>query len=135
MSSLVGPEGRSFRPGVRRRGGPRPGRSRGGAYVAVRATGLALAVLVLGHFALTHVITDVAAADASFIATRWSSALWVAWDIALLATALGHGAAGVWIAVEDYSPDPVRRRRRLRALVATTVALLVIGLGTMAVAI
>lgn len=135
MSTVLGPEGRRFRPGAHHRVSRRPGRARGGAYVMVRATGLALAVLVLGHFALTHVITDVAAADASFIAARWSSALWVAWDVTMLATALGHGAAGVWIAIEDYSPEPAGRRRRQAGLVAATLALLAVGLLTMAVAI
>ena len=135
MSRALGPEGRTFRAGDRHRVGARSRRSDGrrlAASVAVRVTGLALAVLVLGHFTLTHIVTDVADADAGYIARRWGSALWLAWDWTMLATALFHGAAGVWIAVEDYSPDPLRRRRLQRALVAVTLGMLVLGTATLA---
>ena len=104
-------------------------------YVTVRVTGLILAVLVLGHFAMTHVVTDVAEADAGFIADRWGSALWLGWDGTMLTAALAHGAAGAWIAIEDYTPDRVRRRRRLAALGVGTALLLAIGWTTLAVAI
>jgi succinate dehydrogenase hydrophobic anchor subunit len=105
------------------------------AFVLVRVTGLVLAVLVLGHFALTHVITDVAAADADFVARRWASALWVAWDVTMLVCALLHGVAGMWIAVEDYTPEPARRRRRHRALTGLAVAFGLVGVATVALAI
>ena len=135
MSGVTEPADRSFRGGERHRVAARAAGRAGArlaASVAVRITGLVLAVLVLGHFTLTHIVTDVADADADFIARRWGSALWLAWDLTMLATALFHGAAGVWIAIEDYSPDARRRRRRQRALVALTVALL--GLGTVTIA-
>lgn len=135
MSRALGPEGRAFRGGDRHRVAARPGGLAGrrlAASVAVRVTGLALAVLVLGHFTLTHIVTDVAEADSGYIARRWQSALWLAWDWTMLATALFHGAAGVWIAVEDYSPDEPARRRRQLVLVAVTLALLVLGTVTLA---
>lgn len=135
MSRALGPEGRTFRGGDRHRASARPAGPAGrqvAASVAVRVTGLALAVLVLGHFTLTHLVTDVAEADARYIARRWQSALWLVWDWTMLATALFHGAAGVWLAIEDYSPDPRRRRWRQRVLVAVTVALLVLGTVTLA---
>lgn len=101
----------------------------------VRLTALVLAVLVLGHFAMTHIVTDVAEADADFIARRWGSALWVAWDWLMLASALVHGAAGTWIAIEDYTQDPGRRRRRQIALVALSAGLLVLGTVGLVVAV
>ena len=132
-----GPEGRPFRPPYTHRVARRPPQTRGrlAAYLAVRITGLVLAILVLGHFALTHVITDVAEADADFVARRWASALWVAWDLTMLLAAMLHGAAGLWIAIEDYTPDARRRRRRHAVLVATSAALVLIGASTITAAV
>jgi succinate dehydrogenase hydrophobic anchor subunit len=137
MTTLGEPSRPRHRPGVRHEvaadRGPR--RARVATYLTVRVTGLILAVLVLGHFALTHIVTDVAEADAAFIARRWSSALWVAWDGTMLTAALVHGAAGVWIAIEDYTVGAARRRRALGALVAGTALLLAIGWITLVVVI
>jgi succinate dehydrogenase / fumarate reductase membrane anchor subunit len=95
-------------------------------YVLLRATGVVLSVLVLGHFAVTHFVTDVADDDAAFVARRLSSALWVTWDSAMLAAALAHGAIGVRLALADYSSG--RRRRVLqRTVLAVTTVLFVLG--------
>jgi succinate dehydrogenase hydrophobic anchor subunit len=127
---------RRFRHGVRYDVGPRSQHDRVGltVYLTIRLTGLALAVLVLGHFALTHVVTDVADTDAGFIARRWGTALWIAWDWLMLAAALVHGAAGVWIAIDDYTPDRRRRRRRRAALAGTCAVLLALGTLTLVIA-
>jgi succinate dehydrogenase hydrophobic anchor subunit len=98
-------------------------------YVLLRLTGLVLAVLVLGHFAVTHFVTDVAGDDSSFVARRLSSALWIAWDSAMLAAALAHGVAGVRIALLDYTGHI--RRRLERATVALSLALF--GIGVLAI--
>jgi succinate dehydrogenase hydrophobic anchor subunit len=129
MSTAARPESPPFRGGERHEVTRRPAQTRGRllAYLTVRATGLMLAVLVLGHFMLTHITTDVADADAAFIARRWASALWVAWDWLMLASALVHGAAGVWIAIEDYTAEAARRRPRQAALVAISAVLLALG--------
>lgn len=102
------------------------------AYLVVRLTGLLLAVLVTGHFAVTHVVHDVATTNASFVARRWSSALWVTWDGLLLVCALVHGASGVWAAVDDYV-EPRRRRPWRSALVAVTAVLFALGAVVLAV--
>jgi succinate dehydrogenase hydrophobic anchor subunit len=94
----------------------------------VRVTGLMLAILVLGHFALTHIVTDVAETGAEFIDQRWGSALWLLWDWAMLTAALLHGAAGVSISIEDYTPDSRKRKRRQRLLVLISTLLFVLGL-------
>jgi succinate dehydrogenase hydrophobic anchor subunit len=125
---------RRFRPGERYDVSPRPSRSRLAVYLTIRLTGLLLAVLVLGHFALTHIATDVADADAGFIARRWSAALWVAWDWLMLAAALVHGAAGMWIAIEDYTPEGRSRRGRQAALTGVCAVLLALGTLTLAIA-
>src|SRR5687767_12125051 len=86
-------------------------------FVLVRVTGLALTILVLGHFALTHIVNDVAETDAAFVARRWGSALWVTWDWLMLTAAIVHGAAGVSVAIDDYATDDARRARWRRILV------------------
>lgn len=95
-------------------------------YVLLRATGVVLSVLVLGHFIVTHFVTDVAHDSSAFVARQLSSAIWVAWDSAMLAAALAHGALGVRVAVADYASG--RRRRLLqRGVLSATAALFVIG--------
>jgi succinate dehydrogenase hydrophobic anchor subunit len=96
-------------------------------YVLLRVTGLMLSVLVLGHFVVTHFVTDVARDDSAFVARRLSSALWIAWDAAMLAAALAHGAAGVRLALADYSTEPGRRRLLERVVVSVSVVLFVVG--------
>jgi succinate dehydrogenase / fumarate reductase membrane anchor subunit len=103
------------------------------AWVLVRLTGLILTVLVLGHFSLTHIFTDVADTGAGFVARRWSSALWLIWDWLLLAAAISHGAAGVWVALDDYTPDRVRRARRQRVLIGLSAVILALGTVTIVV--
>jgi succinate dehydrogenase hydrophobic anchor subunit len=100
-------------------------------FILVRVTGLVLAVLVLGHFALTHVVNDVAETDAAFVARRWSSVLWLTWDWLMLVAAIVHGAAGVSVAIDDYATDEARRGRYRRILVGLSAAALAIGTTAM----
>jgi aspartate oxidase/succinate dehydrogenase hydrophobic anchor subunit len=143
---------RGPRPRDRRRSDSRPGRGRQhrdpGAGVVVtatdidraglrtwillRLTGLVLSVLVLGHFALTHIINDVAETDAAFVADRFGNGLFIAWDAVMLLTALIHGAAGLWIIVGEQSPHRARRWRG--ALVGTSSLLAVLGVAVLIVA-
>jgi succinate dehydrogenase / fumarate reductase membrane anchor subunit len=100
-------------------------------YVLLRVTGLVLSVLVLGHFAVTHFVTDVAQNDSTFVARRLSSGVWIAWDTLMLAAALAHGAVGVRLAVADYADE--RRRRMLeRGVFGFAAFLFVIGSITIA---
>lgn len=104
---------------------PRAARRRT-AYVALRLSGVLLAVLVLGHFVATHVTTDVADTDAQFIDRRWASALWVTWDGVMLAATLAHAVLGLWAVTADYSAG--RRRRIWRAaLLVTAGTVFVVG--------
>jgi succinate dehydrogenase hydrophobic anchor subunit len=129
-------EGGEFRPGERY---DVPARSAEGGrlfyYLMVRITGLLLAILVLGHFVVTHITTDVAETGSDFIARRWGSVLWLLWDWAMLTAAMLHGAAGVWNAIEDYTPDREKRRRRQRLLVSISTLLFVLGIVVIAAAI
>jgi succinate dehydrogenase / fumarate reductase membrane anchor subunit len=92
----------------------------------MRVTGLALAVLALGHFAVTHLVTDVAHDDSAFVARRLSSGLWTAWDAALLAAALAHGSVGARLALSELtSRRTAKRLERTVGLLA--LALFVVG--------
>jgi len=99
-------------------------RRRRAAYVALRVSGLLLTVLVLGHFAITHVTTDVADTDSRFIDERWASALWLAWDGVMLAATLLHAVLGLWSVIADYTPG---RRRAWRAVLVVAAALVFAG--------
>ena len=96
-------------------------------YVAVRITGVLLAVLVLGHFAVTHFVTDVAHDDAGFVARRLSSALWVAWDSTMLAAALAHGGIGIRLVIADYAGSTRSRHVLTVASTLGTVAIFAVG--------
>lgn len=89
-----------------------------------------LAVLALGHYGLTHIVNDVAETDASFVARRWSSVLWVTWDGLLLGTALLHAAAGTMAVLRDYRTERSSRRTWTIAMLGLTLVLLIIGAAT-----
>jgi succinate dehydrogenase / fumarate reductase, membrane anchor subunit len=96
--------------------GPGPGHQRRGfeawSWLFMRLSGLVLVFLALLHFAITHIINDVAETDYRFVAERWENPLWRVFDWLLLALALLHGANGArWVA-----EDSVRRPRARKAV-------------------
>lgn len=97
----------------------------------MRISGLALVVLALGHFALTHIIHDVVDTDAAFVADRWSNPLWRAYDWALLTLALFHGLNGLRVIIDDYVRRPGRRATVKSVLY--TVSLLLFAYGTLTI--
>jgi succinate dehydrogenase / fumarate reductase membrane anchor subunit len=105
-------------------------RPRRTSYLTLRVTGVMLAVLALGHYALTHIVHDVANTDASYVAKQWSSALWVTWDGLLLATALVHSVAGLMTIIRDHRSGAVSRRRWMVASLGLAIVLLLIGAST-----
>ena len=98
-------------------------------WLVVRVTGLLLAVLVVGHFAVTHILTDVGDTGSEFVAERWRSAIVLGWDWLMLAAAVLHGAAGLRVVVAEYA-RPRRARLLTRALFALAVAMFVVGTVT-----
>ncbi|MEV4645059.1 hypothetical protein [Saccharopolyspora sp. NPDC049357] len=106
-------------------------RRRRTAYILLRLSGVMLSVLVLGHFAATHVTTDVADTNSQFIDGRWATAFWIAWDGIMLVAVLAHVALGMWSVTADYSTGAARRRYRT-AMSALVAFLLVYGLWVLA---
>lgn len=115
------------------KGDARVARRRRAAYIALRLSGVLLAVLVLGHFVATHVTTDVADTDSRFIDQRWATALWLVWDGVMLTATLAHAVLGLWAVIADYA---VGRRRRLwrAALLGGAGIVLVAGMALLWVA-
>jgi succinate dehydrogenase / fumarate reductase membrane anchor subunit len=65
--------------------------------------------MALFHYALTHIINDVAETDSEFVMSRWSNPLWRLYDWILLALGLFHGLNGLRIVMDDYIRNPKTR--------------------------
>jgi succinate dehydrogenase membrane anchor subunit len=72
----------------------------------MRVSGLVLLFLALIHFALTHIINDVASTDFGFVERRWHNLGWRIFDWSLLALALAHGLNGLRVIIDDYVRVP-----------------------------
>ena len=113
-------------------GRPRPTGSKVDLYVwyAVRISSLALFVLALAHFTMTHFVF---AADQSaewVRQTRWNSVALRALDWGMLMAVLVHGFLGMRTVMQDYVPSRIKRGS-LIGLYA--IALLLFVLGTQVV--
>jgi succinate dehydrogenase / fumarate reductase membrane anchor subunit len=113
-----------------------PGRRRAGrsfetwSWLFMRLSGLALVFLALVHFAITHVVNDVARTNHAFVSHRWDNPLWRLFDWSLLALALLHGLNGLRWIVDDYVRSPRARAVVFRSTVVLTVALFALGTVT-----
>ena len=116
-------------PRYSRGGRPRPVGSAVDLYVwyAVRISSLALFVLALAHFAMTHFVFDPADQSAEWVRqTRWSSVALRALDWGMLMAVLVHGFLGMRTVLQDYVPSRVRSVA-LGALYAVALALFALG--------
>ncbi len=97
----------------------------------MRISGLALLFLALVHFALTHIVNDVAETDFDFVADRWSNPLWRLFDWSLLLLALLHGLNGLRWVIDDYVRAPAARAVTKAVLYSLSLGLF--GLGTLTI--
>ena len=97
------------------------------SWLFMRVSGLALVFLALVHFALTHIVTDVADTGSGFVADRWANPLWRLFDWALLTLALFHGLNGLRWIIDDYVPAARRRALTKVGLYALSLALFAYG--------
>lgn len=94
----------------------------------MRVSGLILVFLVLGHFAIVHLIdTGVDRVNFAFVSGRWSSPFWQTYDGMLLTLGLMHGANGMRVIIEDYV-RPQRRALVKNALYIVSFLMFVLGL-------
>ncbi len=101
------------------------------SWLFLRLSGLALVVLALWHFALTHVFNDVAETDFGFVADRWANPLWRLFDWSLLLLALLHGLNGLRWVIDDYVRAPAARVVTKAVLYSLSAGLF--GLGTLTI--
>jgi succinate dehydrogenase / fumarate reductase membrane anchor subunit len=97
------------------------------SWAFMRLSGLALVFLALIHFAITHIVNDVATTNYDFVAERWHNPAWRVFDWLLLVLALGHGANGLRWIVDDYVRRPGPRKAVKTVVYGLTVALMVVG--------
>lgn len=110
-------------------GRPRPTGSKVDLYVwwAVRLSSLALFVLALAHFTMTHFVFDPAIQTAEWVRqTRWNSVALRALDWGMLMAVLVHGFLGMRTVMQDYVPGRVRSLS-LGALYLLALILFVLG--------
>jgi succinate dehydrogenase / fumarate reductase membrane anchor subunit len=116
-----------------RSGRARPQRSgfEMGVWYLMRLSGLALFVLALSHFSITHFIFDPATQTSQWIVDeRWGSVLWRTVDWLMLAMVVLHSFMGVRTVVQDYTRGGARTVLTM-LLYLTGIALF--AMGTMAV--
>jgi succinate dehydrogenase hydrophobic anchor subunit len=101
------------------------------AWLTIRVTAVLLAVLVLAHFAVTHLLTDVAETDSAFVAERWQSGIVAATDWLMLAAAVLHGVAGAWSIIDDHLGASARRSWLRRSVALAGAAMIAGGTATL----
>ncbi|MDQ6839160.1 MAG: succinate dehydrogenase [Actinomycetota bacterium] len=96
----------------------------------MRLSGLALVLLALIHFTITHIANDVVTTNHAFVAERWDNPLWRLFDWSLLALALAHGLTGLRRIIDDYVHRPTTRRITVVVLFGVSGALFAWGTFT-----
>jgi succinate dehydrogenase / fumarate reductase membrane anchor subunit len=115
--------------------GGRRARPQGGGFelavwYLMRLTGLALFVLALSHFLITHVLYDPAEQTAEWILTeRWANVAIRTVDWLMLAAVVFHAFMGVRMVVGDYTRGGVRT---LLTMGLYLIAFVVFAMGTFA---
>ncbi len=100
------------------------------SWAYMRLSGLLLLFFALVHFAITHVVNDVADTDYDFVAERWHNPAWRMFDWLLLVLALSHGLNGLRWIVDDYVRRPGPRQAVKAVLYGLTAVLVVVGTFT-----
>ncbi len=61
-----------------------------------------LLVLAFGHLLIVHIISNVDVINYEFVAQRWQTIGWRAYDWLLLFLAIVHGQNGLRVLIDDY---------------------------------
>jgi succinate dehydrogenase / fumarate reductase, membrane anchor subunit len=97
------------------------------AWIFMRASGLALVLLALGHLVIMHLINSIDNINFEFVAQRYETPFWKVYDLLMLVLALGHGCNGVRTVLEDYLHRPAIRKGSIALLFIVGIALLALG--------
>jgi succinate dehydrogenase / fumarate reductase membrane anchor subunit len=102
-----------------------------GMWLFMRGSGILLVPLVWVHVLISDVLIGVHAIDLDYVALRWATWGWRAYDIALLAFTFAHGINGLRTVLLDYVHSP--RARRLLPYGLLAVWILWTGVGAVAI--
>ena len=101
------------------------------AWLFMRVSGIVLIIMVLIHFAIMHVITDIHDINFAFVAKRFATPFWISYDLAMLILALFHGLNGLRTIIDDYVSSRPWRVMWLSALYVVGLVFLVVGAVTL----
>lgn len=94
----------------------------------MRISGLILVLLVLGHFAIVHLLDEgIDRVDFAFVAGRWASPFWQTWDWTMLFLGLLHGTNGLKNIIEEYVRRPGARAALKSTLYVLTFVFILLG--------
>ncbi|QKV94460.1 succinate dehydrogenase hydrophobic membrane anchor subunit [Streptomyces sp. NA02950] len=101
-------------------------------WLFMRLSGIVLVVLVLGHLLIQLVLDGgVSKIGFAFVAGRWASPFWQAWDLIMLWLATLHGANGLRTVINDYA-ERDNTRLWLKGLLYTAAGFTIV-LGTLVI--
>ncbi|QHY97719.1 Succinate dehydrogenase/Fumarate reductase transmembrane subunit [Streptomyces sp. S4.7] len=102
------------------------------AWLFMRLSGVVLVVLVIGHLLIQLVLDGgVSKIGFAFVAGRWASPFWQAWDLLMLWLAMLHGANGMRTIINDYA-ERANTRLWLKGLLYTATVFTIL-LGTLVI--
>ncbi|MFC8075396.1 succinate dehydrogenase hydrophobic membrane anchor subunit [Streptomyces sp. NPDC057307] len=102
------------------------------AWLFMRLSGVVLVVLVIGHLIIQLVLDGgVSKIGFAFVAGRWASPFWQAWDLLMLWLAMLHGANGMRTIINDYA-ERANTRLWLKGLLYTATVFTIL-LGTLVI--
>jgi succinate dehydrogenase / fumarate reductase membrane anchor subunit len=115
-------------PITRARSKPQGNRAETWAWYGMRVTGVALFVLALSHFSITHFIFDPSHQTAEWIReNRWSEMFWRSFDWLMLMCVLIHSFLGMRTVIQDAIHAPRARTVVLSSLYILGLILFVLG--------
>ena len=97
------------------------------AWLFMRASGVVLLFLALGHLAIMHLINTIHLIDFDFVADRYRTPFWRVYDFLLLTLALIHGLNGVRTIIDDTIRAPRWRALSLGSLYVIGTVFLTLG--------
>ncbi len=98
------------------------------SWLFMRISGVVLVFLVLGHLFIMNILAGgVQRINFAFVAGRWSSPFWQAWDLIQLWLALLHGGNGLRTIINDYAERDNTRVILKSLLYVSTVFILMLG--------
>jgi succinate dehydrogenase / fumarate reductase membrane anchor subunit len=72
------------------------------AWYFMRVSGIVLLFMALFHYAVMHVFNTSASINYQFVALRFGTPVWRAYDLVMLLLAMLHGMNGLRYVIDDY---------------------------------